>query len=235
MLRNLYNTKLKTVSPMASFSNYYTCKLHVTVYNTTSTAYSAQYFTICCLHCRLGQACNHIAALLFFIDTMFGDDKLPSEVSKTSQPVKWNQLPKREIAPAQTQDIVFIKPSYTDSKKPIDEVQCISRSQFDPRHPLHRTIQEDKLETLLSNLQKTLPGTGLQQFWLSRSQDKSDGEEHYRVSRVWSHVIFWHENVAMVSLDKFHKPFTAECFDYMNSMSLSPQYIEIARLRTNFG
>ena len=145
--------------------------------------------------------------------------------------MKWNQPPKKEIAPARAQDIVFIKPSHTDSEKPVDEVQCISRSQFDPRHPLHRTIQDDKLQTLLSNLRKTLPGTGLQQFWLSRSQDKSDGEEHNRVSRVWSHVIFWHENVAVASLDKFHEPSTAECFDYMNSMSITPdevQYIEIA-------
>jgi len=52
---------------------------------------------------RLGQACNHIAALLFFIDDHVGDNLLPSEISKTSQPMKWNQPPKKEIAPAQAQ------------------------------------------------------------------------------------------------------------------------------------
>ena len=110
---------------------------------------------------------DYIHSILQFADHV-GDDKLPSEVSKTSQPMKWNQPPKKEIAPARAQDIVFIKPSHTDSKL-VDEVQCNYRSQFDPRHPLHRTIQEDKLQTLLSNLQKTLPGMRLQQFWLNRS------------------------------------------------------------------
>jgi len=171
----------------------------------------------------LGQACNHIAALLFFIDDHIGDDNLPAEVSKTSQPMKWNQPPKKEIAPARAQDILFVKPSHTDSKKQVDEIQCISKSQFDPRHPLHRSIQEDKFRSLLVNLQRTLPDTGLQQFWLKRSDDKCDDGE---VSRLWRHVIFWHESVTTVCVDKFHKPTSAECFDYMNSMSLSPDEVQ---------
>ena len=44
---------------------------------------------------RLGQACNHIAALLFFIDYHANDEELPSELSKTSQPMAWHQLPKK--------------------------------------------------------------------------------------------------------------------------------------------
>ena len=53
-----------------------------------------------------------IAALPFFIDDHVGDDKLPSEVLKTSQLMKWNQPPKKEIAPTRAQDIIFINLSH---------------------------------------------------------------------------------------------------------------------------
>lgn len=53
------------------------------------------YYIIYCIF-SLGQACNHIAALLFFIESHAGDEKLPSEVSKTSKPMMWNQPPKRK-------------------------------------------------------------------------------------------------------------------------------------------
>ena len=124
--------------------------------------------------------------------------------------------------------IIFVKPSQTDSKVQVDQIQCFSKSQFDPRHPLHRNIQQDKFQSLLANLQRTIPDTGLKQFWLRRSEDKPDDGE---TSRVWSHVIFWHE-VATVSLERFHEPTMAECFNYTNSMNLSPdkvKYIERAR------
>ena len=48
----------------------------------------------------LGQACNLIAALFFFIEGHAGDEKLPVEVSKTSKPMMWNQPPKKETSPA---------------------------------------------------------------------------------------------------------------------------------------
>ena len=72
----------------------------------------------------LGQACNHIAALLFCIESHAGDEKLPSEVSKTSKPMMWNQPPKKEISPARAQDMIFVKPTHSDVK-PDDTIQCI--------------------------------------------------------------------------------------------------------------
>ena len=134
--------------------------------------------------------------------------------------MKWNQPPKKEIAPARSQDMTFVKPAHCDTKKE-DKIECISKSEFDPRHPMHRTLQEDRLTTLLCNLQRTLPGTGLQQFWVQRSQDECESTAYTTLSIVWSHVIFWHENAATVSLDKFYVPNAAQCFDYMNSVKLS--------------
>jgi len=54
---------------------------------------------IYCIFCRLGQACNHIAALLFYIEHHARDDELPTEKSRTSFPIKWNQPPKKTVAP----------------------------------------------------------------------------------------------------------------------------------------
>ena len=64
--------------------------------------------------CSLGQACNHIAALLFFLEKHAGDDMLPTELSKTSQPMTWNQPPKKEVLPARVQDMNFVKPNHGD-------------------------------------------------------------------------------------------------------------------------
>ena len=47
--------------------------------------------------CRSGQACNHIAALLFFSEH-YVDEYLPTEISKTSKPMAWNQPPKKTVA-----------------------------------------------------------------------------------------------------------------------------------------
>ena len=52
------------------------------------------------ISCRLGQACNHNAALLFFIEQHVDNEDLPTEISKTSRPMAWNQPPKKTVAPA---------------------------------------------------------------------------------------------------------------------------------------
>ena len=49
--------------------------------------------------CSLGQACNHIAALLVYIEYHAHDDELPTEKSRTSLSMRWNQPPKKTVAP----------------------------------------------------------------------------------------------------------------------------------------
>jgi len=48
--------------------------------------------------CRLSQTCNHIAALIFYIEYHACDDELPTEKSQISLPINWNQPPKKMIA-----------------------------------------------------------------------------------------------------------------------------------------
>ena len=120
---------------------------------------------ILCVCYRLGQACNHVAALLFFIEHHAKNDELPSDTSKTSQPMKWNQPPKKSISPACANDMVFVKPSHGQ----VEGNARIPRSSFDPRPTYHRTLNKEAAEKLLCRIEKTVPSTGLSQFWRSRS------------------------------------------------------------------
>ena len=102
----------------------------------------------------------------------------------------WNQPLKKEISPARAraQDMIFVKHTHSDIK-PDDKIQCIKRNEFDPRHPVHRMLQQDSLTKLLNGIQKSLPTSGLQQSWLKSSQDGShDTGEH---CKLWGNVIFW--------------------------------------------
>ena len=103
------------------------------------------------IHCRLGQACNHIAALLFYIEHYASHDELPYDLSKTSKAMTWNQPPKKEIKPAQAKDIEFVKPSHGDINE-VKGVQSIQRNQFDPRHSVHRVLNPDKFNQLLKRV-----------------------------------------------------------------------------------
>lgn len=75
----------------------------------------------------LGQVCNHIAALRFFLEKHVKDDKLPTELSETSQPIlmTWNQPPKKEVLPARAQDMIFVEPAHSDVKPTQKDAVCI--------------------------------------------------------------------------------------------------------------
>ena len=96
---------------------------------------------------RLGQACNHVAALLFFIEHNAMKDELPTDTS-TSQPMKWNQPPKKSILPACDNNMVFVRPSHGC----LEESARIPRSSFDPCLTSHRTLNEEAAKKLQRRL-----------------------------------------------------------------------------------
>ena len=101
---------------------------------------------------RLGQACNHIAALLFFIEHHANNLELPSEVSKTSKAMAWHQPPKKVTSPDCTSNMKFVKPRHGDNPAGIS----IKISSFDPCLLEHqKEINKDHLRTLLSQIQKS--------------------------------------------------------------------------------
>ena len=67
---------------------------------------------ICMIYFRLDQACSHIAALLFYIENHAHDDELPTDKSKTSKAMTWNQPPKKLVTPACASSMTFVKPSH---------------------------------------------------------------------------------------------------------------------------
>lgn len=143
--------------------------------------------------------------------------------------MKWNQPPKKEIAPARAQDMIFVKPTHGDAQLQ-DKIQCITKSEFDPRHPMHKALQVESLTKLLNRVQRSLPSTGLQQFWAQTSEHLSHNNGEH--SKLWGNVIFWHENATTVSQDKFYVPTAAQCFEYMSTMKLSPDEVKDIEIAT---
>ena len=142
----------------------------------------------------------------------------------------WNQPPNKEIKPARAKDIEFVKPSHGD----IDEVkgvQSIQKNQFDPRHPVHRVLNPDKLNQLLKRVQTSMPGTGLQQFWKTRPSEKAIPTEN-QIPALWNYVLFWHDNASSVSCEKFFTPTEGQCTEYFSNLTLSYDEVEAIEVAT---
>ena len=166
---------------------------------------------------------------MFYIEHHASHGELPYDLSKTSKAMTWNQPPKKEIKPARAEDIQFVKPSHSDINE-VKAVQSIQRNQFDPRHPAHRVLDPDKLKQLLTHVQTSIPGTGLQQFWKTRSAEKvTSGNQ---LSMLWNHVLFWHENVSSVSCEKFFTPTEEQCSEYFSNLKLSYDEMEAIEAAT---
>lgn len=107
-----------------------------------------------CILYRLGEACNHIAALLFFIENHVNDEELPLELSKTSKLMARHQPPKKKSLQNTklNMNMKFVKPSNGDNPG-LQEVSEIKSSSFDPCLPEHRVeINPDHLHALLTDV-----------------------------------------------------------------------------------
>ena len=105
-----------------------------------------------------GQACSHIAALLFFLEDLKqkGTTTIPAEHSKTvtDKLQQWHVPPKRDIAPKRLSDITFHKAAYGTAKK----------VKTQPREETTAT-DDNALAKLVTTVTSTLPKSGLAQFW----------------------------------------------------------------------
>ena len=170
----------------------------------------------------MGQACNHVAALLFFIEYHAQDDELPIDQSKTSLPMRWNQPPKKAVIPACANDMTFVKPCYGDTPE-AEASQSLCRSDFDPCRIEDRVLQKESLNKLLTCLKETLPNTGLQQFWEPSPYGASQSSE-----TLWHHVIFTHKHASIIPRDKFFTPTVSQSYDHLSHMKLS--FDEVSRI-----
>ena len=125
------------------------------------------------------------------------DVELPVELSKTSVPMKWNQPPKKAVNPACASDMTFVKPSHGDvheaSKSTGRSAFDPRRSAFDPRRTEDCVLHKQRLQQLMVRLEKTVPNTGVIQFW----QPGHSGSQVH-VETLWQHVIFSHQHASTV-------------------------------------
>jgi len=160
----------------------------------------------------LGQACNHIAALLFFIEHHVDDEDLPTEISKTSKPMAWNQPPKKTVAPECSSNMQFVKPSHGDLP-----VQRISRSTFDPRALEHQEdVDKERVDHLIARVRESMPCSGLQHFWC----DGPNTETNPGDVSLWSHVLFSHGSLNS-TITKVVDPTPIVCQQFLRNMRLS--------------
>ena len=94
--------------------------------------------------------------LCFFIKHHVHDDELPTEKSKTSLPMKWNQPPRKAVTPACANEMTFIKPSHGDIPR-AESSQLAHRSTFEPHHSEHCTLHKESLDRLLARIEKSVP------------------------------------------------------------------------------
>ena len=170
--------------------------------------------------CRLGQACNHIAALLFFIEYHANDEDLPTEISKTSKPMAWNQPPKKFVAAECSSNMRFVKPSHGDN--PDLPIQRISRSTFDPRPIEHQgEVDRDRVNNLISRVRKSMPSTGLQHFWCEGPNKQANPND----ITLWSHVLFSHGSLNPTVCKQIIDPTTIMCQQFLECMKLTDDQV----------
>ena len=122
------------------------------------------YVIVCtCMHsniaCRLGEACSHVAALLFYLEDCVQrrDKLLPDNSTCTDKLQQWHIPPKRTINPA---------PRKAEYGKVLEDRP--KPTSYDPRHPSDQTLNLEHVGTLLDKLKTTCPTSGICQFGIFR-------------------------------------------------------------------
>ena len=69
---------------------------------------------------------------------------------------------------------------------------------------------------LLCRPEKTVPNTGLSQFWRSRS---SDLDAPY--STLWNHVSFSQKHATTIFSENLLVPTTPQCYEYLDIMKMT--------------
>jgi len=152
--------------------------------------------------------------LLFFIQHHANDEDLPTEISKTSRPMAWNQPPKKTVAPERSSDMRFVKPCHSDNTDM--PLQRIIRSNFDPWAAEHwGSNDRERINILIDRVKETMPSTGLQHFWC----DGPNTLANYDNVSLWSCVMFSHGRVN-TSIQQISDPTPVVCHQFVANMKL---------------
>ena len=125
------------------------------------------------------------------------------DLSRTSQPMIWNCVPRKVVTPAAVHEMAFIKPSHS-AKDAAEGNLHLSRVEFDPRRIEDKTLDVDARRMLLESVSTSVPKNGLQHFWEKSPYAKNatttvTSEDDLQQQLLWDkHVIFWHEDARQV-------------------------------------
>ena len=108
----------------------------------------------------------------------------------------------------------FVKPSHGDDSE-AESSNHLSRSTFDPHSTEHQVLNKQLLNKLLSQIQKSVPNTGLQQFWVWNCPNSII---NYEI--LWRHVIFSHMHASSLVQENYYNPTLAQSYDYLSHMKL---------------
>ncbi|XP_065186795.1 uncharacterized protein LOC135817518 [Sycon ciliatum] len=173
------------------------CDTPLTVYVSLNTETGEVYAAQCSCIAGLGEACNHVAALLFFIESAAKRNlvELPVELSKTSQPMRWNQPPKKHVDPQPLANMEFVKACHGMTDDEVERKQL--RAEFDPRAPSHRQVTSADALTLQEALaagKASAKNCGFFHFW--EVEDQSSGLAATSVSqpKALSPLVLFHSD-----------------------------------------
>ena len=180
----------------------------------------------------LGEACNHVAAILFFLEHHSGKDVLPSEVSKTSKPMEWNKPPKKVVEAARVQDIAFVKPAHGGPTAEDSNSQH-SRASKEVRREEDCALHRQDLDKLLDDLRQGFPSSGVFQFWTKNPVPRSTSSSENVQTSLQDYIIFSHQRADEVDRDQFFKPSQEMCWQHMKEEFTVPrEVVEMVEAKT---
>ena len=124
-----------------------------------------------------GEACSHVAALLFYPDdlTSHAITTLPSDSTVTDRPQQWHKPPKRNVDPKPISAITFHQDSYGKVRK-----EACKQEQKESSTP-----GDTALKTLVTTIQASYPTSGLSQFWITPSSEQPVDADQPMVDPVY--------------------------------------------------
>lgn len=209
------------------------CDPALTVYAALNADTGDVYSAKCNCVAGLGEACNHVAALLFYVEDAAKRkvDKLPHELSKTSMPMAWNLPPKKHVEPSRLVDLDLVKASHGKDAAGGGEERAhkIQRWNFDPRCPKDRTLCKPKLDALLESFRghQTVLNSGLLQFWGSDEAVAASSQAVQEDEEVRDLVLFTrHAATGITRPADSVTPTLDDCCRFAEDMCLSSDLIQ---------
>lgn len=167
---------------------------------------------------RLGEACSHVAALLFYLEDCVQrrDKVLPDNSTCTDKLQQWHIPPKRTINPAPVSDIEFRKAEYGKEQE-----DCPKPTLYDPRHP---NLNPEHVSTLLDKLKTTCPTSGIHQFWnLSGESTLTANEKEAMNLVVHAPALGIRLTYPCLDVDASSPQFVDHCSAYARNQKVAPE------------